>query len=168
MAEERGFVDDSGLDEEDRLVRALHAVAYTKRDASRYGAVIRGVEAYVPPGARKTPLIRLAGPPGQSATPSPPSSRAPSREPKVAPVVNGSPRVDSPVVNNFRQFVSDEKERLSQKKQGIIKLAERKDKDSRIASLVEFSQNFKVGQSLLQIRALLMRRDSSRDRSRQI
>lgn len=44
----------------------------------------------------------------------------------------------------MRGFVSAEKERLVQKRQALVKSAEKKDQDSRIASLVEFSQTFKV------------------------
>ena len=122
---------------------------------SRYGAVIRNPDAYVPPGARKTALNRLT--PSQSSTPSPSGSeRSLPKLSSVLPVrANPSPVVSPraspampPVHHNFRQFVTDEKERLAQKKQVIIKNAEKKEQDSRLASLLEFSQNFKVQCSL--------------------
>lgn len=43
-------------------------------------------------------------------------------------------------MGTFRDFVTNEKQRLTQKKQQLVK----KDKDSRIADLLKFSQEFKV------------------------
>lgn len=152
MAEERNMVDDSGLDEEDRFVLSAIRSMTLAHDALltllyyRYGAVIRGPDAYVPPGARKT------GPPSTN-TPSPslPQSRA-TLEPiskRTSPLPlsassSSSKLAEAPVVDTFRQFVSSEKERLTQKRQDLVKSAVKKEQESRTASLVAFSQNFKV------------------------
>jgi len=48
------------------------------------------------------------------------------------------------VEGSFRQFVSFERQRLMEKKNALAKAAERQDKDSKLASLLEFSQTFKV------------------------
>ncbi len=43
----------------------------------------------------------------------------------------------------FRDFVTNEKQRLTQKKQALVK----NEMDKRVAELVKFSQSFKVGRS---------------------
>ncbi|KAL8284188.1 hypothetical protein RQP46_004937 [Phenoliferia psychrophenolica] len=146
MAEERGGIDDSGLTEEDR-----------------YGSVIRGPDAYVPPGARKGPLSRFnntSGPPsspsnGSSTSSSPaPHASTPPFLPRISepsPTSTTTPTAQQPrtatpptLESNFRSFVTSEKVRLTQKREQIVKTAERKDQDSRLASLLEFSQSFKL------------------------
>lgn len=47
---------------------------------------------------------------------------------------------ESNLVGSFRDFVTNEKQRLVQKKQQIVK----KEKDNRLADLLKFSQEFKV------------------------
>lgn len=48
-------------------------------------------------------------------------------------------------MGSFREFVTNEKQRLAQKKQAIVK----SEKEKRMAELVAFSQNFKVRPSSL-------------------
>ncbi|KAJ1307645.1 hypothetical protein OPQ81_001739 [Rhizoctonia solani] len=162
IAEERGAIDDSGMNEEDK-----------------YSSVIRGQNAYIPPGARraaagangastpvKTPDARSPPPAASAPTPAPanasnptpapasttaaaatPSAEAPKPEvPKVA--VNGTESPAKPGENNlvgsFREFVTNEKQRLAQKKQAIVK----SEKEKRMAELVAFSQNFKLNKPI--------------------
>ena len=119
--------------------------------------MIRGPSAYVPPGARKTTATRLPSSSNGSPAPSPPPLQAIPRfqEPLVAPAqpASGVPAVkvspDAPKAGpsldtSFRQFVSSEKERLTQKRQAAVKAAEKKEQDTRLASLLEFSHSFKV------------------------
>ncbi|SGY40249.1 BQ5605_C003g02341 [Microbotryum silenes-dioicae] len=179
MAEERGAAfDDSNMNEEDR-----------------YSGVIRGPEAYVPPGARKsTPVAKpaVAAPNGASSgsastpsvsTPAPkptPHSGAQSQTSFQDPAIlsaSGSSRLPLPNAPNSRipspaastnatasdksdaaskatldghilRFVSDEREKLNERKQALLKeareTAEKKEKDSKLRSLLEFSQTFKL------------------------
>ncbi|GAA5903830.1 Pbp1p [Sporobolomyces salmoneus] len=157
MAEERGEqVDDGDTNEEDR-----------------YGAVQRNPGAYVPPGARKAALARLGGatspnPPAATngnSTPPAPSSRpaALSANPptlsRIPPTVRipgsaNSPanataplptpsKPHPPVDETFRDFVREEKERLEKKKAALLQQQAKAEKDSRLRSLVQFSQSFK-------------------------
>jgi hypothetical protein len=145
VAEERNFiVDDSGLNEEDK-----------------YGAVVRGTNAYVPPGARK-------GIPG-SAGPVPPASGLKVEVPKVSinapdgaalpqthaqsPTLSSKALSPAPANSNkppadplpaFRDFVTNEKQRLNQKRQALVK----SEMDKRMAELVKFSQSFKLNKPI--------------------
>ncbi|KAF9533809.1 hypothetical protein CPB83DRAFT_844552 [Crepidotus variabilis] len=138
IAEERGLVvDDSGVNEEDK-----------------YGAVVRGQNAYVPPGARKT----VTSPPATQTThPTPDGAAASNPEiPKVS--VNGpdgtpkAPISPTPAPNKppadplpaFRDFVTNEKQRLTQKRQALVK----NEMDKRMAELVKFSQSFKLNKPI--------------------
>ncbi|PWN46849.1 hypothetical protein IE53DRAFT_288447 [Violaceomyces palustris] len=181
IAEERGIVDDSGANEEDK-----------------YGAVVRGPGAYVPPAARRAAAAAAAAAAASStaavsnttsagkangsastipATPAPlsttvapaeasPNSTAqpavpappiptvqvptPTEEPTVK-VTKASPDPNNrkpalpadssnPLMGDFRQFVSSERERLEKKKAALAK----KEKDSRLADLKSWASNFKL------------------------
>lgn len=78
MAEERNLnVDDSGMNEEDKYVHSVSGLHSSDNLASRFGAVVRGQNAYVPPGARK---LQTTGPASGTSPP-------PKDVPKVS--VNG-------------------------------------------------------------------------------
>ncbi|KAG8790457.1 hypothetical protein FRC17_008910, partial [Serendipita sp. 399] len=122
--------------------------------------------AYVPPGARRngTGAVSPAAtnPPGISASPaaSPAPQQAsnppaPTSTQPTAPTTNGTPvpgslggsgeeaAVATPgegLVANFRDFVTNEKQRLAQRKQAMVKT----DMDKRKADLLKFSKNFKA------------------------
>ncbi|KAM0756303.1 hypothetical protein T439DRAFT_321006 [Meredithblackwellia eburnea MCA 4105] len=170
VQEERGTLDDS-VNEEDR-----------------YGAVVRGPGAYVPPGARRQGVAgaataRLASstngsspapssgtmpkaqePPAVVIAPATTADRTPistsrSPVPVAAPVPPGStskqPVVSPPTVGStpdhetvFRNFVHSEKVKLNQKREEAVKAQERKEQDSKIASLTEWSKNFKLPMAL--------------------
>lgn len=161
MAEERGGVDDSGLTEEDRSVLSTTLFRNLPSPLTdcigRYGAVVRGPDAYVPPGARKGPLSRFGANPNGASTPpnasappylprisEPTATPAPSNGHATAAPAGPTPANSITLEDNMRAFVTSEKARLTQRRDQVIKAAERKDQDSRIKSLLEFSQNFKV------------------------
>lgn len=152
IAEERNFLDDSGVNEEDK-----------------YGAVVRGPNAYVPPAARAT----TAGQPpsalradanrsaastsgvdthtgaaahaNTSAVPVVEVSRAPvnTSDPKSLTPVAGKPGENN-LVGTFRDFVDNERLRLEKKVKQMVK----KEKDNRIADLLKFSQEFKLNRPI--------------------
>lgn len=135
IAEERGHsVDDSGINEEDK-----------------YGAVVRGAGAYVPPGARRggppvappagkpeIPKVSVNGPDGTSVAP----ANVPSPVPANATATPAKAPADA--VPAFREFVSNEKQRLTQKRQALVK----NEMDKRMAELVKFSQSFKLNKPI--------------------
>ncbi|KAF8910612.1 hypothetical protein CPB84DRAFT_1930138 [Gymnopilus junonius] len=147
IAEERGLVDDSGVNEEDK-----------------YGAVVRGQNAYVPPGARRpqpagsvpaatttvapseakaeVPKVAVNGPDGATVSAkaqSPPSSKGASPAPPAGAI---KPPADA--LPAFRDFVKDEKQRLTQKRQALFK----NEVDKRMADLIKFSQSFKLNKPI--------------------
>lgn len=140
LAEERGqIVDDSGINEEDK-----------------YGAVVRGTNAYVPPGARKSvsngatpgdapkpdiPKVSVNGPDGTSVASG--TSPVPSKTPSPAPNPSSSKPPADPLPA-FRDFVTHEKQRLTQKRQALVK----SEMDKRMAELVKFSQSFKLNKPI--------------------
>lgn len=165
ILEERNIVDDSGQSEE-----------------NKYGAVVRGQGAYVPPGARK----------GNVGAPTPPSNKnanteaskaeaakteAPKAEvPKVS--VNGPdgatvtpPKDASPApaaakppadaLPAFRDFVSNEKQRLNQKRMALVK----NDMDKRMADLVKFSQSFKLNKPIPEDLVTILAKDENKQQA---
>ncbi|TEB33401.1 hypothetical protein FA13DRAFT_1754073 [Coprinellus micaceus] len=146
VAEERGqAVDDSGVNEEDK-----------------YGAVVRGQNAYVPPGARRgnnvangapalapvpvapktdvpVPKVSINGPDGAAVATG--QSPVPSKASSPAPGGNKPPADPLPA---FRDFVTHEKQRLTQKRQALVK----SEMDKRMAELVKFSQSFKLNKPI--------------------
>ncbi|KAF8206468.1 hypothetical protein K438DRAFT_1669336 [Mycena galopus ATCC 62051] len=150
IAEERNQnVDDSGANEEDK-----------------YGAVVRGNNAYVPPGARKTggdtapgtaakadiPKLAVNGPDGTSLP-----SQTPSKSPSPAP--SGS-KPNDPVAA-FSDFVTNEKQRLQQKRQALVK----SDMDKRMADLVKFSQSFKLNKPIPDDLVPILAKDEEKQRA---
>ncbi|KAF8972204.1 hypothetical protein BDZ97DRAFT_1913428 [Flammula alnicola] len=176
IAEERGLsVDDSGVNEEDK-----------------YGAVVRGQNAYVPPGARKSgapfppsqsaasavsgkatdaptqdtpsnvdaiPKVSVNGPDGATAAAAQSQSPSSSKAASPAPSANKPPADPLPA---FRDFVTYEKQRLTQKRQALVK----NDMDKRMAELVKFSQNFKLNKPIPEDLVPILAKDE--DRQRQI
>nr|GAT60766.1 predicted protein [Mycena chlorophos] len=143
VAEERNQnVDDSGVNEEDK-----------------YGAVVRGANAYVPPGARKpdtpkgdVPKVAVNGPDGASVAN---ASKSPS------PAPSGSAAKPDPVTA-FSDFVTNEKHRLQQKRQALVK----NDMDKRVADLVKFSESFKLNKPIPDDLVPILTKDA--DKQRQI
>ncbi|KAF9468085.1 hypothetical protein BDZ94DRAFT_1318189 [Collybia nuda] len=155
IAEERNLnVDDSGINEEDK-----------------YGAVVRGTNAYVPPGARRPdavsppvsnvvkaeiPKVSVNGPDGAalpSQTQSPASSKAPSPAPPNKPPADPLPA--------FRDFVTNEKQRLTQKRQALVK----SEMDKRMAELVKFSKSFKLNKPMPDDLVPILAKDEEKQRA---
>ena len=139
----------------------------------RYGAVVRGANAYVPPGARKAgtpsatapakaadvPKVAINGPDGAAVTSQAETSASSSKGTSPAPsskvctifFVGNVETNDSRIATQppadplpaFRDFVTNEKQRLTQKRQALVK----SEMDKRMADLVKFSQSFKVRSS---------------------
>ncbi|KAK0204777.1 hypothetical protein DFS33DRAFT_692473 [Desarmillaria ectypa] len=158
IAEERNqTVDDSGVNEEDK-----------------YGAVVRGTNVYVPPGARKpgavppvsnaarndVPKVSVNGPDGAavaSQSQSPPSS---SKASSPAPS-SGSTKPPADAVPAFRDFVTNEKQRLTQKRQALVK----SEMEKRVAELVKFSQNFKLNKPIPDDLVPILAKDEDKQRA---
>ncbi|KAJ7364010.1 hypothetical protein DFH08DRAFT_838071 [Mycena albidolilacea] len=149
IAEERNLNDDSGANEEDK-----------------YGAVVRGNNAYVPPGARKPggepavnaakadiPKLAVNGPDGTTLP-----SQTPSKSPSPAP--SGSKPANDPVTA-FSDFVTNEKQRLQQKRQALVK----SDMDKRMAELVKFSQSFKLNKPIPDDLVPILAKDEEKQRA---
>jgi hypothetical protein len=108
IAEERNLsVDDSGLNEEDKCVFSIFVSDFHRSyGGNRYGAVVRGSGAYIPPGARKhqqqvtsagpsvtnppqksdIPKVSVNGPDGATVAPkeTPPISKSTSPAPSTS------------------------------------------------------------------------------------
>lgn len=122
-------VEDSGVNEEEKYVAQLTlSLMATLLTAFRYGAVVRGSNAYIPPGARKTlsplspatpasggasakgrevPKVSINAPDGssvpQSDTSTPASSsKAPSPTPPSQKVIPSSLKLPLLIVNIIR------------------------------------------------------------------
>ncbi|KIY48941.1 hypothetical protein FISHEDRAFT_42403 [Fistulina hepatica ATCC 64428] len=146
LAEERGQIDDSGVNEEDK-----------------YGAVVRGPNAYVPPGARKNgddkkpsegvPRLAING---HSPSPSPRPSREASKD---APRQQNSK--PSEALPAFLEFVTNEKQRLTQKRQAMMK----SEMDKRMAELVAFSHQFKLNKPMPDDLVPILAKDEEKQRA---
>ncbi|KAH7884723.1 hypothetical protein F5I97DRAFT_1491510 [Phlebopus sp. FC_14] len=163
IAEERNInIDDSGVNEEDK-----------------YGAVVRGSNAYVPPGARRQqsasagastvtspppkpeiPKVSVNGPDGAAMAPkettTPPAAKSTSPAPSTSSV-NKPPADPLPA---FRDFVTNEKQRLTQRKQAIVK----SDMDKRKAELLKFSQTFKLNKPIPDDLVPILAKDEEKQR----
>ncbi|KAF8309923.1 hypothetical protein DL93DRAFT_2214946 [Clavulina sp. PMI_390] len=153
IAEERGVIDDSGVNEEDK-----------------YSTVVRGAGAYVPPGARAklstsqsqspastTPVAVSVTPP--VAAPTEPAKKPTNGATSAAPTTAGG-AAPKDLVDNFRDFVTSEKNRLVQKKQQIVK----KEKDNRLADLLKFSQEFKLNRPIPEDLVPILAKDESKQK----
>ncbi|KZS88055.1 hypothetical protein SISNIDRAFT_460103 [Sistotremastrum niveocremeum HHB9708] len=154
IAEERNLVDDSGMNEEDK-----------------YGAVVRSANAYVPPGARKgnvvgptsnhsqatppipeVPKVSINGVESSDTTPLPKNASRASTNPSQGP--NG-------LVDNFREFVSNEKERLTQKRHALRKT----EMDKVTSELVKFSQVFKLNRPIPEDLVTILAKDEDKQKA---
>lgn len=160
IAEERNIiVDDSGMNEEDK-----------------YGAVVRGQNAYIPPGARKQQSV-----PVPSATSPPPKADVPKvsvngpdgapvaakdatppvvKSPSPTPSTSSSNKPPADPLPAFRDFVTNEKQRLTQKKQALFK----NEMDKLTADLRKFSQTFKLNQTIPDDLVVILAKDEEKQR----
>lgn len=118
----------------------------TTNEEDKYAGVVRSANAYVPPGARKAavsvpvedasklevPKVSINAPDGSTVTPTVNVSSAKGSSTPTKPSADPVPA--------FRDFVTTEKQRLTQKKQALMK----NERDKRMADFLKFSQNFKL------------------------
>ncbi|KAN0139031.1 hypothetical protein V8E53_003419 [Lactarius tabidus] len=164
-------VDNSGVNEEDK-----------------YGAVARGPNAYVPPGARKSlpsgvapaaatpvaappsstttnvkgpdvPKVSINAPDGSTVPHSESTTPAPS--PSPAPSASQKPTAPADALPAFREFVTHEKQRLTQKRQALVK----SERDKRMAELLKFSQNFKLNKPIPGDLVKILAKDEEKQRA---
>jgi PAB1-binding protein PBP1 len=164
-------VDNSGANEEDK-----------------YGAVARGPNAYVPPGARKNipavvppaaaapiasppaststnakgpdvPKVSINAPDGSTLSHSDTTTPAPS--PSPAPSTSASQKPPADALPAFREFVTHEKQRLTQKRQALVK----SERDKRMADLLKFSQNFKLNKRIPDDLVKILAKDEGKQRA---
>ncbi|KAI9461642.1 hypothetical protein BJY52DRAFT_1117025 [Lactarius psammicola] len=171
-------VDNSGVNEEDK-----------------YGAVARGPNAYVPPGARKNlpsvvppaaaapiaapaastnanvkgpdvPKVSINAPDGSTVshsdttTPAPSPSPAPSASASQKSIMSWlQPPADA--LPAFREFVTHEKQRLTQKRQALVK----SERDKRMADLLKFSQSFKLNKPIPDDLVKILAKDEEKQRA---
>ncbi|KAG8915054.1 hypothetical protein FRC01_003805 [Tulasnella sp. 417] len=92
-----------------------------------------------PEGSAERPAEQPNG--TSQSTPNGTSDQATTTPPNGA---NGAKPKDLGVIASFRDFVSSEKERMTQKKQALVK----HEKDKRLSELIEFSKSFKLKQTI--------------------
>ncbi|KAM6504527.1 hypothetical protein JOM56_001470 [Amanita muscaria] len=164
VMEERGHVIDSAdTNEEDK-----------------YGAVVRGSNAYIPPAARKAamasagtatkpdaPKISVNGPDGTQvpAQLSKPSTPAPApATSSVSTTATGQAPANKPPADPlpaFRDFVVNEKQRLTQKRQALV----RSEMDKKISELVKFGQSFKLNKPIPEDLVTILAKDEEKQRA---
>ncbi|OBZ72487.1 Uncharacterized protein C21B10.03c [Grifola frondosa] len=156
---------------EERVMNLANDNSTNEED--KYGAVVRGANAYVPPGARKTnattsspvkpdlPKVSINAPDGssvpapQTSTPTPPKAASPA--PSSSSAAN-RPAADP--IPAFRDFVSTEKDRLMKKKQALMK----NEMDKRKAELLKFSQSFKLNKPIPEDLVPILAKDAEKQR----
>ncbi|OLL22431.1 Ataxin-2 [Neolecta irregularis DAH-3] len=168
VREERGYVDDSGLNEEDKF-------SSVQRNPSSYVPPARRNFRHLPSDAdydpaiisatlsRQTPVLRKADTmPSDVLTNKPPQAQLQGQvhfPPRLSQVLNASPKdptqlrqaipfnransnqqIETALVSDFTQFVSLERNRVEAKRETLIQ----KEKSGRLEELKRFSQNFKL------------------------
>ncbi|OSX58862.1 hypothetical protein POSPLADRAFT_1067357 [Postia placenta MAD-698-R-SB12] len=145
-------------------------------EEERYGAVVRGANAYVPPGARKTnsaspgqgkqevPKVAVNAPDGSAVSADKTQTGTSTPPPKATSPAPGATQAQpaADAVPAFRSFVSNEKDRLLKKKQALMK----NEMDKRMAELVKFSQSFKLNKPIPDDLVPILAKDE--DKQRQI
>ncbi|PWN35558.1 uncharacterized protein FA14DRAFT_189507 [Meira miltonrushii] len=154
---------NSHIAEERNLVDADGATAQTEED--KYGAVVRGTNAYVPPGARRAAAAAAAATASASATARMNGSNAvegdglnssatpaivttaPSNSTAITATsgqrddkATADKQQNKDATGDFRQFVSQERERAERKKAALAK----QEKDNKLADLRSWSDKFKL------------------------
>jgi LsmAD domain/Ataxin 2 SM domain len=157
---------NSHIAEERNIVDAEGATAQTEED--KYGAVVRGTNAYVPPGARRAAAAAAAATASASATArmnganTVEGDRADSMSSSATPAIvttapsnsaaipatsgqkdekgNADKQQNKDATGDFRQFVSQERERAERKKAALAK----QEKDNKLADLRNWSDKFKL------------------------
>ncbi|KAI0359877.1 hypothetical protein OH77DRAFT_1394656 [Trametes cingulata] len=162
---------------EERMMN-LSADASNANEEDKYGAVVRGANAYVPPGARKAntsattppaktelPKVSVNAPdgsavPAQSSTSTPSASKVPSPAPGAGAGAAAGAAKPADAVPAFRNFVSTEKDRLLKKKQALMK----SEMDKRLSDLVNFSKSFKLNKPIPDDLVPILAKDEEKQR----
>ncbi|KIJ50986.1 hypothetical protein M422DRAFT_44208 [Sphaerobolus stellatus SS14] len=174
IAEERGLkIDDSGIDEEDKyagVVRGPNAYVPPAR-RSQQAQQTQSATTSPPPGqpsTQETPNALATDVPSTSVT-SPSGTTAPGTAATGAAGVNSpsflsstptllhhnprnyslmltvlSPSSPQDLIPTFRDFVTNEKQRLTQKRQALAK----NEMDKRMSDLIKFAQSFKLNKPM--------------------
>ncbi|TBU26223.1 LsmAD domain-containing protein [Dichomitus squalens] len=142
-------------------------------EEDKYGAVVRGANAYVPPGARKTgsattppaksevPKVAVNAPDG-AAVPSSTTASTPTGSKVPSPAPSGAAaKQPADAVPAFRNFVSTEKDRLLKKKQALMK----SEMDKRLSDLVNFSKSFKLNKPIPDDLVPILAKDEDKQRA---
>ena len=141
----------------------------------RYGAVVRGANAYVPPGARKTagtvttppakselPKVAVNAPDGTAVSASATTASTPTGSKVPSPAPSGTAaKQPADAVPAFRNFVSTEKDRLLKKKQALMK----SEMDKRLSDLVNFSKSFKLNKPIPDDLVPILAKDEDKQRA---
>lgn len=166
--------DGSTMNEEDKCV-TRRFVRGCAKVGCRYGAVVRGANAYIPPGARKTgssttppakselPKVAVNAPDGSAVSTSTTTSSTPtaSKVPSPAPGGPAAAKQPADAVPAFRNFVSTEKDRLLKKKQALMK----SEMDKRLSDLVSFSKSFKLNKPIPDDLVPILAKDEDKQRA---
>ncbi|KAH9838493.1 uncharacterized protein C8Q71DRAFT_751533 [Rhodofomes roseus] len=156
--------------------RTKDFVGEGKDEEEKYGAVVRGANAYVPPGARKVgqggptppagakqdiPRVAVNSPDGTAV----PGDKEKEKEKAADAAKTGSPapganKPTADAVPAFRDFVSNEKDRLMKKKQALMK----NEMERRMAELVKFSQSFKLNKPIPEDLVPILAKDEEKQR----
>ncbi|KAI0833465.1 LsmAD domain-containing protein [Trametes gibbosa] len=154
---------------EERVMN-LNADGSSMNEEDKYGAVVRGANAYVPPGARKgttptggpvkadVPKVAVNAPDGsavQTTSSTPTASKVPSPAPGATATTKPADAVPA-----FRNFVSTEKDRLLKKKQALMK----SEMDKRLSDLVSFSKSFKLNKPIPDDLVPILAKDEDKQR----
>ncbi|KZT73682.1 hypothetical protein DAEQUDRAFT_721755 [Daedalea quercina L-15889] len=154
--------------------RTTDFVGEGKDEEDKYGAVVRGANAYVPPGARKpgqpgpaptpgakqdVPRVAVNAPDGTAVS----SDKEKEKAADVAKAGSPAPGTNKPTadaVPAFRDFVSNEKDRLMKKKQALMK----NEMERRLAELVKFGQSFKLNKPIPEDLVPILAKDEEKQR----
>ncbi|KAG8823680.1 hypothetical protein FRC19_003342 [Serendipita sp. 401] len=168
--------------------RVMNGTGNSTGEEEKYSAVVRAPGAYVPPGARRngtavspqatanpaaaaSPTSASAGPQQSTNPPAAVTAQA------TAPTTNGTTLPGATLggtgeeaavatsgeglVANFRDFVTNEKQRLAQRKQAMVKT----DMDKRKADLLKFSKNFKLSKPIPEDLVPILAKDEEKQKA---
>ncbi|KAI8980172.1 hypothetical protein BD414DRAFT_516611 [Trametes punicea] len=154
---------------EERIMN-LNADGSSANEEEKYGAVVRGANAYAntnattPPAKAELPKVSVNAPDGSAV---PPQTSTTSSTPSASKVPTPTP--DTPAsgaakpadaVPAFRNFVSTEKDRLLKKKQALMK----SEMDKRLSDLVNFSKSFKLNKPIPDDLVPILAKDEEKQR----
>ncbi|PFH52983.1 hypothetical protein AMATHDRAFT_1711 [Amanita thiersii Skay4041] len=152
-------------------------------EEDKYGAVVRGSNAYIPPPARKQaamastnasattkadpPKVIVNGvetttqsPPVKTSSPAPTASATSTQSSASASTAPANKPPADPLPA-FRDFVVNEKQRLTQKRQALV----RSEMDKKIAELVKFGRSFKLNKPIPEDLVTILAKDEEKQRA---